>query len=287
MKFSIIVRTFNRKKFILRALKSILKQTYKNYEILIIDDFSTDGTKQYLKKKLNDKRIKYFFIKKNIGHIRASEFGLNKAKGDILCFLDSDDIWDKNYLKEHFKVHKKYNQNLCVYNNTLTLINNTKTRVYYSNLEGFCYKKALVNLFISSQIALSFKKEAWKKIKKLDHKIAREDDDLCLRLSKYFLFKHIDQDLSFAYLETKQQVTSNKIKHAKDYEKLFNKYEKDIQKFCTKSQISNHFYEISKKFLICKDYKKSKFYIKKSLNNYLNLKSFLILIVLLFRKSNK
>ena len=64
MKFSIIVRTYNRKKIILRSLKSLLRQTYQNYEILIIDDHSNDGTKSYVNKIINDKRIKYFYLKK-------------------------------------------------------------------------------------------------------------------------------------------------------------------------------------------------------------------------------
>ncbi len=284
MKFSIIVRTFNRKTTILRAIDSIFNQTYKNYEILIIDDCSTDGTRDYLKKKINDKRVKYFFKKKNIGHIKASEFGLNIAKGDILCFLDSDDYWDRNFLSEHYKVHKKYKKIMCVYNNTLTLINKKKKRVYYSNFDGFCYKKALSNLYISSQIALSFKKNAWRKLKKLDYSISREDDDLCLRLSKYFLFKHIDKDLSLAYLEAKQQVTSNKLKHAKDYEQLFNKYKKDINKFCTRYEIANHYFNISKKFYLSKDYEKSNTYIKMSLKYNLKIKSLIIFFILLIRK---
>lgn len=284
MKFSIIVKTFNRKKIILKTLKSIFDQTYKNYEILIIDDCSTDGTKNFLKKKINDKRVKYYFLKKNIGHIKASEFGLNKARGDIFCFLDSDDIWDKNFLKEHYRVYKKYKRIDCAYNNTLTIIKGKKKRIYFSDIEGKCYDKALKNLYISSQIALSFKKKTWKKLKYLDSNVAREDDDLCLRLSKNFIFKHIDEDLSYAYLGNSDQITSNALDHANSYEELFNKYKKDIYKYCTKLEISNHYYKISKKFYLCKKDNLSNKYIYKSIKFNLSLKNLILYFLLQIRK---
>ena len=103
-------------------------------------------------------------------------------------------------------------------------------------------------------------------------------------MSKYFLFKHIDKDLSLAYLEAKQQVTSNKLKHAKDYEQLFNKYKKDINKFCTRYEIANHYFNISKKFYLSKDYEKSNTYIKMSLKYNLKIKSLIIFFILLIRK---
>jgi glycosyltransferase involved in cell wall biosynthesis len=285
MKFSIIFKTFNRKKIILRSLRSILNQTYQNYEVLIIDDHSSDNTREYVHDKIKDKRIKYFYLKKNIGHIKASEYGLNKSTGDIVCFLDDDDSWDKKFLYYHFKAYSKNSDIQCVYNNTITLINNKKkVKPYYSSLEGNCYGAALKKLFISSQIALSFKRSCWKKLKKLDHRITREDDDLCLRLSKFYKFKHIDKDLSLAYLEkNRNQVTSNALNHAKQYKQLFNKYKKDIYIHCSSKEIANHYYLISKKFYLASSFKEAKKNIIKSIKKYPNVKNLLVLILILFR----
>jgi glycosyltransferase involved in cell wall biosynthesis len=284
MKFSIIVRTYNRKKQILRSLKSILSQTYQNYEILIIDDQSSDGTKEYIHKTINDKRIKYFYLKKNIGHIKTSEYGLNKSTGDIVCFLDDDDTWNKKFLYCHFKAYVNNSDIQCVYNNTITVLNGKKIRPYYSNIDGNCYNAALKKLHISSQIALSFKRSCWKKLKNLDHKINSDDDDLCLRLSKFYKFKHIDKDLSLAYLENnRSQITSNALNHAKYYKQLFNKYKKDIYIHCSAREIANHYYVISKKFFLANSFKESKKNIIRSLKLYPGIKTLFVLILLLFK----
>lgn len=283
MKFSIIVRTYNRKKIILRSLKSLLRQTYQNYEILIIDDHSNDGTKSYVNKIINDKRIKYFYLKKNIGHIKASEYGLNKSKGDVVCFLDSDDIWHKKFLSYHFKTYAKCQDIQCVYNNTMTVLNGKKIRPYYSNIDGNCYKDALKKLYLSSQIALSFKRSCWKKLKTLDYGMSREDDDLCLRLSKLYKFKHIDKDLSLANLENRSQITSNILNHAKSYKKLFFKYKKDIYLYCSKKEISNHYYLISKKFYLAHSFSESKKNIIKALKKYPSVKNLFFFVLVLLR----
>ena len=171
-KFSIIVRTQNRKKLISRSINSILNQTYKNYEILIIDDNSSDGTEKYVNLKYKNKtnKIKYHYLIKRAGNVKALEIGIKKSKGDIICFLDSDDKWHKNFLFEHFKVYNKLNDIDCVYNNTITIINGKELQAKKFGIEGKCYDKALANLSLSSQIALSFKSKCWNKIKKLDKK---------------------------------------------------------------------------------------------------------------------
>jgi glycosyltransferase involved in cell wall biosynthesis len=285
MLFSIIVRTYNREKIISNTLNSIFKQTYKNYEIIIVDDCSKDQTEQLIKKKYCNKKIKYFKSKKNVGHTRASEFGLNKSKGDILCFLDSDDTWNKNFLQNHYETYSKYPEVSCVYNNTISIINKKKLPTHYSTIEGNCYKQALKQLFISSQIALSFKKQAWLYLKTLDHVIKNEDDDLCLRLSKRFIFKKINKNLSFAHHNNiSLGVSTDNIKHAINFELLLMKYKKDIMKYCNLIDISNLYYLMAKKFFLSKNFKKSKSYLQKSIKFHKEkyLKKLLLLFSLKF-----
>ena len=98
MKFSIIVPTYNREKYIIKCIDSVLDQTYDNFEVIIIDDGSTDNTEN-LVKKYQDKRIKYF-KNENHGIGYSRNFGINKAKGDYIFFLDSDDYLEENMLEE-------------------------------------------------------------------------------------------------------------------------------------------------------------------------------------------
>lgn len=97
---SVCVTTYNRKKLLPKVLNSILNQTYSNFELLLVDDYSTDGTEQFLKKDyLGDKRIKYIRHKRNKGLAAARNTAISQAKGKYFTFCDDDDSWDETFLK--------------------------------------------------------------------------------------------------------------------------------------------------------------------------------------------
>ena len=95
--FSIITPTYNRAKFISKALESVLKQTFLDFEYIIIDDGSTDNTKEIIK-TFSDSRIRYIY-QENQERSVARNHGINLAKGQYICFLDSDDYYLENHLK--------------------------------------------------------------------------------------------------------------------------------------------------------------------------------------------
>ena len=94
---SIIVPTFNREKKLKKAIESVISQSYKEWELIIIDNNSSDNTETLIKNFQNNKI--HFYKFKNDGIIAKSRnFGLSKSCGDFVCFLDSDDWWDNNKL---------------------------------------------------------------------------------------------------------------------------------------------------------------------------------------------
>ena len=95
---SVIMPTYNRKNIIQKAIKSVLNQSYQNFELIIIDDGSTDSTAGLLK-SINDKRVKIFNNNKNRGCSYSRNVGLKNAEGDIIMYLDSDNEWDLEYVK--------------------------------------------------------------------------------------------------------------------------------------------------------------------------------------------
>lgn len=99
---SIIVPTYNRKSVIERAVNSILKQTYPHYEIIIVDDGSTDGTKDVIA-GIQDQRIRYISLQENQGVAHARNVGIQEAKYDYIAFLDSDDEWMPDKLELQMK----------------------------------------------------------------------------------------------------------------------------------------------------------------------------------------
>ncbi len=104
--FTIVIPTFNRAHRILTTINSILAQNYYNFEIKIIDDGSTDDTKEIIL-ALKDPRITYF-KKKNEERAIARNFGIDRANGDYITFLDSDDILYPNHLEEAFNLINDY-----------------------------------------------------------------------------------------------------------------------------------------------------------------------------------
>ena len=91
---SIITPTFNAENFILNTIKSVVNQTYKNWELLVVDDGSFDRTPLILKQfAKTDKRIKLHILKTNSGAAAARNFGISKSEGHYIAFLDCDDLW--------------------------------------------------------------------------------------------------------------------------------------------------------------------------------------------------
>ncbi len=90
---SIIMPSWNTEKFISESIQCVVDQTYKNWELLIVDDCSTDNTDGVVKPFLSDSRIKYFHNEENSGAALTRNKALREAQGEWIAFLDSDDLW--------------------------------------------------------------------------------------------------------------------------------------------------------------------------------------------------
>jgi teichuronic acid biosynthesis glycosyltransferase TuaG len=96
---SIITPSYNSAKFIKQCIESVIAQTYTNWEMLIVDDYSADNSLQILK-KYNDKRIQLIELDKNVGASESRNVAIRKAKGKYIAFLDSDDLWEPQKLEK-------------------------------------------------------------------------------------------------------------------------------------------------------------------------------------------
>jgi len=101
---SIIMPTHNRAHLVRSAIESVLRQTYSNWELLIIDDASTDDTQTVIAPFLNDGRISLHTLSSNAGGAGARNFGISKAQGEFIAFLDDDDEWLGNKLEKQLKI---------------------------------------------------------------------------------------------------------------------------------------------------------------------------------------
>ena len=146
---SIIMPTFNRKEIISNAIDSIIKQNFQNFELIIVDDGSEDHTEQYIKRKykqfLNIDKIRYFKINHK-GVAYARNFGLNRAKGNLIAYLDTDNEWHEDYLKHMTSNLNKNPQFNCAYCE-VQVIDNFENKKYVLN-KKFNRKKILKENFI-------------------------------------------------------------------------------------------------------------------------------------------
>ena len=193
MYLSIIIPTFNRASFLERAINSILNQSYQKFEIIVVDDGSTDNTKSILKKY---PEIRYFY-QKNSGVSKARNVGIQNSKYDYIAFLDSDDEWRGDKLEIQTKFLKN-NPNIFIVYSDETWIRNgkeIKKKFYQSKPFGFCFLENLDFCKIGTSTVL-IKKSLLKEVGYFDENLMIcEDYDLWLRISKNYEIGYIDLEL--------------------------------------------------------------------------------------------
>lgn len=108
---SVIIPTYNVEAYIKETIQSVLNQTYQNFEIIIVDDCSTDGTVNVIK-QFQDTRINLFLNEKNSGPSYSRNKAINLAKGEWIAILDSDDWWDRARLEKMIQMGQDYNVNI-------------------------------------------------------------------------------------------------------------------------------------------------------------------------------
>ena len=124
---SIVLPNYNSFKFINSTIKSIVKQSYTNWKLIIVDDCSDKKTRDLLLKITKNKKIKIFWLKKNRGAGYCRNLAVKKSHSKYIAFIDSDDIWKKNKLK-----------------NQITFMEKNKYLFTYTNYETFGKKKDIV-----------------------------------------------------------------------------------------------------------------------------------------------
>jgi glycosyltransferase involved in cell wall biosynthesis len=194
---SIIMNCYNGEKYLSDAIKSVLKQNYKNFEVIFWDNQSQDNS-AYIYKSFKDRRLKYYYAKKNTTLYEARNLAVKKCKGKFVAFLDTDDMWLKDKLSSQVK--KIQNKKICLVYSNYYILNhfiNLKKIAYKSKLpEGIIYKDLLKKYFLGIGTVL-IKKDFFKKNFFFNKKFNIIGDfDFITRLSKNCYFASIQRPLS-------------------------------------------------------------------------------------------
>ena len=103
IKVDIILPNYNSSEFINETIRSVINQTYKHWNLIIVDDCSDKKTIKILKKFSKNKKIKVYWLKRNKGAGYCRNFGIKKSKSPYLAFIDSDDLWKKDKLETQIR----------------------------------------------------------------------------------------------------------------------------------------------------------------------------------------
>ena len=110
---SVVMTVYNAERYLRQAIESVLSQTMKDFELIIVNDCSTDSSEEIIKSYLSDKRIWYFKNEKNLKVSKSRNFGVSKASADYVAFIDSDDIWFEQKLEKQLEFMKQKNAQIC------------------------------------------------------------------------------------------------------------------------------------------------------------------------------
>lgn len=212
---SVIIPTYNRAHLIGRAIQSVLNQTYQDFEIIVVDDGSTDNTKEVVENfRKENKRIRYIWYEKNKGGAVARNIGIRDAKGEYIAFLDSDDEWMPKKIEKQISLFDRCSDSIGViycsyylqedsfgYIEKASLSNMKRGNVYNFLLNGWCP---------SSTSFFLLKAQVFKKSGLFDENLCSfQDYDLWIRIAQYYEFEFIEEHLAIKHNHEGSQIAKD------------------------------------------------------------------------------
>ncbi len=201
VKVSVIIPAFNAGKYIEEALNSVFSQTYRQFEIIMVDDCSTDNTKEILEKYKS--KIHLITLQTNQGEAHARNTAINEAQGEYISFLDADDMWrptklekQVSYLDAHPEIGFLYSNATC-----FKVVNNEKQiiREFHLDFTGDVFKELFWSNFVPGHTPM-VRADILKTVGLFDENVrlkkAAADYDLWLRISRVTNFGHLSEVLA-------------------------------------------------------------------------------------------
>lgn len=185
---SVIVPTHNRENYLPEAIDSVLQQTYTNWELIVADDQSTDNTVQIVR-QLPDERIHLHLTPQRLGVTGTRNFGIKKAKGDLIAFIDSDDLWAPTKLQKQVEILAKYpDAEFCLTNGYDFREVNDPINFFYKQQEGVRYGDLFLAYFKSELSTTTpsfvFRRRILDSIEPFNEAKAFADVDFMLRIAQ-------------------------------------------------------------------------------------------------------
>ncbi len=236
---SVVMATFDRADLILQAIDSVLKQSFSDLELIVIDDGSTDNTQALIEEKYkNEPRLRYVY-QENTGQSGARNHGLTYAVGNYICFIDSDNLWLPNKLEVQLKVFASNPDVDIVYGDIIT-IDETGKELHRNNmrrLSGYIAGDLMKDNFVSMNTALA-RRECFETLGGMSGQVAVADDyDLWLRFSSQYKYLYVEEYFA-KYRVMANQISSDKTRRFQSTEAIVKKFINDYPSATSSKQKS-------------------------------------------------
>ena len=209
-KVSIILPNYNSSSYISQTIKSVLNQSYKKWELIIVDDNSDKKTKKILSKYEKNKKIKIIYLNKNNGAGFCRNLAIKKSSSYYLAFLDSDDIWSKAKLKKQIKFMQANNYSFT-YTNYKSFKENKNATKNISVPKKFDFNTFTKNTSIGTSTML-IKRKIVKNIRFMNTKICEDYIYKC-KILKKVKFAYLCNGFETKYRIRKNSLQSNRLKN--------------------------------------------------------------------------
>tara|TARA_B100000945_G_scaffold76938_1_gene59359 strand:+ start:2214 stop:3128 length:915 start_codon:yes stop_codon:yes gene_type:complete len=234
MLVSVIIPTYNRKKLLDISINSVLNQTYQNFEIIIVDDNSNDGTDKYIK-EINHHKIHYIKNKQTMYAPKSRNIGISYSKGDLISFLDDDDEWYPDKLEKQVKLFSDINIGLVYSGIDLFFEDYNLSYPTSPKLRGSIYKDMLIKNYIGATSSVIIRRDVLNHVCTKKHECfdpafpARQDYDLWIRITEKWKVNFIyEPTVKQYYRNSINRISRNLDNHIKAHELLNQKYNRNI-----------------------------------------------------------
>lgn len=213
---SVVITTYKRPaEIVKRAAKSVLSQTYKDIELIIVDDSpeTYEQRSEVCEMALSlGERVKYIPHEKNMGACAARNTGIENAGGEFVAFLDDDDEWMPEKIEKQLDVMVKNEKTALVYCGRITFNTSTNTEVEQkvSFYKGNVYEKLILNNFVGSTSFPLIRKDVLEKLGGFDVNMkAAQDYELWLRIAREYEVEYVREPLVRYYVHEGDQISKN------------------------------------------------------------------------------
>jgi glycosyltransferase involved in cell wall biosynthesis len=264
---SVIIPTYKRPKNVENAIKNVRNQTYKNIEIIIVDDNEQESVyREQTKKRISNQKIYkdilYIEHESNNGAGAARNTGIAKANGEIIAFLDDDDIWDESKLEKQINLMFS-DENIGLVFCNFKYMNSCKETEFV--FKGDMFIELLKRGSGLSTSTILVKKYILEKINGFDINLpSNQDYDLLLRVAQIADVDYNVESLMF-YNDNTEGISNDFNKKLTGREMIINKYEKFYIKYGLEKFLYKHYDRAAHFSIICNNKSKALMYINKSL----------------------